>query len=152
MDFITGLPKSKGFTAVLVVVDRFSIEAIFIPTTEQVSSSDLAGLFRDHVWKEHGLPRSVISDRGPQFSSQFTRELNSMLGIETKLSTAFHPQTDGQTERVNQELEKYLRMYVAQTQEKWSDWLAMAQFTHNNLKTGAHGKSPFEVKIGRAHV
>ena len=77
----------------------------FIPTTEKTSAEGLAKLFRDNMWKLHGLPESIISDRGPQFTAGIMRELNRMLGIESKLSTVFHPQTDGQTERVNQELE-----------------------------------------------
>jgi len=86
--------------------------AHFIPTTEKTLAEGLAVLFRDHVWKLHGLPESIISDRGAQFAAGLIKELNGMLGIKTKLSTAFHPQTDGQTERANQELEQYLRMFV----------------------------------------
>jgi len=82
--------------------------AHFIPTTEKTIAGGLARLFRDNVWKLHGLPESIISDRGPQFAVGVMRELNTMLGIDNKLSTAFHPQTDGQTERMNQELEQYL--------------------------------------------
>ena len=84
----------------------------FVVTTEKTTAEGLARLFRDNMWKLHGLPESVISDRGPQFAVGMTKELNKMLGIETKLSTAYHPETDGQTERTNQELEQYLRMYV----------------------------------------
>ena len=80
----------------------------FISTMEKTSAEGLARLFRDNVWKLHGLPESIILDRGPQFAAGLMRELNKMLGIKTKLSTAFHPQTDGQTERINQELEQYL--------------------------------------------
>jgi len=84
----------------------------FVATTEKTTAEGLARLFRDNVWKLHGLPESVILDRGPQFAVGLTRELNKMLGIETKLSTAYHSETDGQIERTNQELEQYLRMYV----------------------------------------
>jgi len=84
----------------------------FIPTTEKTSAEGLARLFRDSVWKLHGLPKSIISDRGPQFTAGLMRELNRMLGIKSKLLTASHPQTNGQTERVNQELEQYLRMFI----------------------------------------
>jgi len=84
----------------------------FVATTEKTTAEGLARLFRDNVWKLHGLPESVILDRGPQFAVGLTRELNKMLGIETKLSTAYHSEIDGQTERTNQELEQYLRMYV----------------------------------------
>ena len=92
----------------------------------------LARLFRDNVWKLHGLPESVISDRGPQFAAGLMKELNKMLGIETKLSMAYHPETDRQTERTNQELEQYLRMYVNHKQNNWSEWLATAEFVFNN--------------------
>ena len=84
----------------------------FVVTTEKTTVEELARLFRDNVWKLHGLLESVISDRGPQFAAGLTKELNKMLGIKTKLSTVYHLQTDGQTKRMNQELEQYLRMYV----------------------------------------
>jgi len=84
----------------------------FVATTERTSTEELARLFRDNVWKLHGLPESMVSDRGPQFAVELIKELNRMLGIEMRLSTAFHPQTDGQTERMNQELEQYLRFFV----------------------------------------
>ena len=104
----------------------------FIPTTEKTSAEGLAKLFRDNVWKLHGLPESIISDRGPQFVAGIMRELNRMLGIESKLSMAFHSQTNGQTERVNQELEQYLRMFIDHRQKQWPDWLGTAEFTYNN--------------------
>ena len=111
-DFITKLPLAQGYDTILVVVDRFTKMGHFIPTTKRTSAEGLARLFRDNVWKLHGLPDSIISDRGPQFAAGVIKELNRMLGIETKLSTAFHPQTDGQTERMNQELEQYLQMFI----------------------------------------
>ena len=95
--------------------------AHFIPTTEKMSAEGLVTLFRDHVWKLHGLPESIISDQGAQFAAGLMKKLNGMLGIETKLSTAFHPQTDGQMEHANQELEQYLRMFVDYCQEQWPD-------------------------------
>jgi len=107
-DFITKLSLAQGYDAILVVVDRFMKMAHFVPTTERTSAEGLARLFRDNIWKLHGLPDSIISDRGPQFVTGIMKELNHMLGIETKLSTAFHPQTDSQMERMNQELEQYL--------------------------------------------
>ena len=112
MDLITKLPVSKGYDLILVVCDRFSKMLHFVVMTENMMAEGLARLFRDNVWKLYGLPESVISDRGPQFAAGMTKELNKMLGIETKLSMAYHPETDGQTERTNQELEQYLRMYV----------------------------------------
>ena len=106
-------------------------------------------LFRDNVWKLYGLPESVISDRGPQFAAGLTKELNKILGIETKLSTAYYPQTDGQTERTNQKLEQYLRMYVNHRQNNWSEWLAMAEFAFNNKMHTATKTSPFQVNYER---
>ena len=100
-DFITKLPLAQGYDAILVVVDRLTKMAHFVPTTERTSAEGLARLFRDNIWKLHGLPDSIISDRGPQFAAGIMKELNRMLGIKTKLSTAFHPQTDGQIERMN---------------------------------------------------
>jgi len=95
VDFITKLPVVAGKDAVLVVCDQLSKMTHFVATTEGTSAEGLARLFRDNVWKLHGLPESVVSDRGPQFAAELTKELNRMLGIKTKLSTAFHPQTDG---------------------------------------------------------
>ena len=91
----------------------------------------------------------MISDRGPQFAAGLTKELNKMLGIETKLSIAYHPQTDGQTKRTNQELEQYLRMYVNHRQNNWSEWLAMAEFAFNNNVHTATKMSPFKANYGR---
>ena len=108
VDFITKLLVVAGKDAILVVCNRLSKMTHFVATTEGTSAEGLARLFRDNVWKLHGLPESVVSDRGPQFVAELTKELNRMLGIKTKLLTVFHPQTDGQTERMNQELEQYL--------------------------------------------
>jgi len=105
VDFITKLPVVAGKDAILVVCDRLSKMTYFVATTEGTLAEELARLFRDNVWKLHGLPESVVSDRGPQFAAELTKELNRMLRIKTKLSTTFHPQMDGQTEWMNQELE-----------------------------------------------
>jgi len=98
VDFITKLPVVAEKDAVLVVYDRLSKMTHFVATTEETLAEGLARLFQDNIWKLHRLPESVVSDKGPQFAVELTRELNRMLGIETRLSTAFHPQTDGQTE------------------------------------------------------
>jgi len=100
-DFITKLPLAQGYNSILVVVNRLTKIVHFIPTTEKTLAEGLARLFRDNVWKLHGLPESIILDRGPQFMAGLIRELNQMLGIESKISMAFHPQTDSQIERVN---------------------------------------------------
>jgi len=108
VDFITKLPVVAGKDAILVVCDQLSKMAHFVATTEGMSVEGLVRLFRDNVWKLHGLPESVGSDRRLQFAAELTKELNRMLEIKTKLSTMFHPQTDGKTEWMNQELEQYL--------------------------------------------
>jgi transposase InsO family protein len=121
----------EGFDAILVVVDRFTKMAHFLPTHNTCSSMDLAKVYKAHVWKLHGLPEEVISDRGSQFTSHFTQDLSKLVGIKVNLSTAYHPQSDRQTERTNQELETYLRMFVPYQQDDWDEWLASAEFTYN---------------------
>jgi len=111
---------------------------------EKTLAEGLAWLFRDNVWKLHRLPKSIISDQGPQFVAGIMQELNKMLGIESKLSMAFHPQTDGQTERVNQELEQYLRMFINHRQEQWPEWLGTAEFTYNNKAHSSTQTLPFK--------
>ena len=143
------LPMSKGHDSILVACDRFLKMSHFVAITEKMIAEGLAKLFRDYVQKLYGLPESVISDKGLQFAAGLTRELNKMLGIETKLSMAYHPQTDGQTERTNQELEQYLRMYVNHRQNNWSEWLAMAEFAFNNKVHTVTKTSPFQVNYGR---
>jgi len=131
-DFITKLPLAQGYNSILVVVDRLTKIVHFIPTTEKTLAEGLARLFRDNIWKLHRLLESIISDRGLQFAAGLMRELNEMLGIKSKLSMAFDPQIDGQTERVNQELEQYLRMFIDHRQEQWPKWLGTAEFAYNN--------------------
>ena len=116
-DFITKLPLAQGYNAVLVVCDCFSKMAHFIAITEKTSVEGLTRLFRDHVWKLYGLPESITLDRGVQFAVGIMKKLNNLLGIQMKLSMAYHPQTDGQTERINQELEQYLRVFIDHRQE-----------------------------------
>jgi len=105
VDFITKLLVVVEKDMILVVCDRLSKMAHFVAMMEGTSVEGLARLFRDNIWKLHGLPESIVLDRGPQFAAGLTKELNRMLGIKTKLSMAFHPQMDGQTEHINQELE-----------------------------------------------
>ena len=117
MDFIVELPKSNGYDTVLVVVDRLTKMAHFIPTTTKIDAKGTAQLLLDNVWKLHGTPLDVISDRGPQFASKVAQALFSLMGIKSNLSTAYHPQTDGQTERVNGILEQYLRIFSSYRQD-----------------------------------
>ena len=112
VDSITKLPLAQGYDVILVVVDQLTKIVHFIPTTEKMMAEGLAKLFRNNMQKLYGLPKSIISDRGPQFMAGLMKKLNQILGIKSKISTAFYPQTDGQMERVNQELEQYLRMFI----------------------------------------
>ena len=109
----------------------------------------LARLFRDNVWKLHRLPENVILDRELQFAAELTKELNRMLGIEMKLSTAFYPQMDGQMEQMNQELEQFLRFFVDHRQKDWPEWLASAEFAVNNKVHTTTKISPFMANYGR---
>jgi len=121
----------------------------FISTTEKTLAEGLARLFRDNVWKLHSLSKSIISDKGPQFMAGIMRELNRMLGIKSKISIAFYPQTDGQIERVNQELEQYLRMFIDHKQEQWPDWLGIAEFAYNNKVYLGTKTLPFKANYGQ---
>ena len=132
IDFVVELPSSFGHNAVMTVVDSVSKRVHFIPTHTMVTAEGVARLFLHQVWKLHGLPKCVVSDHGPQFVARFTKELYRLLGIKLASSTAWHPQTDGQTERVNQELDQYLWLFVNKRQDDWYDLLPMAEFQHNN--------------------
>ena len=148
-DFITKLPLVQGYNTILVVCDHFSKIVYFIAITEKTLVEELTKLFRDHIWKLHGLPESIISDRGVQFMVGMMRELNNLLGIQMKLSTAYHPQTDGQIERINQELEQYLRVFINHRQEQQPDWLEMVEFAYNNKIHTATKMSPFKANYGQ---
>jgi len=147
-DFITGLPEAQGYDALFVTCCHHTKQAHIIPMTTTTSARGLAMLFRDHVWQLHGLPETALSDRGPQFTAEFMKELNEILGIKTKLSIAYHPQTNGQTERVNQEIEQYLRMFVSHRQNDWLEWIACAEFAYNNKIHTATHVSPFYANYG----
>jgi len=123
--------------------------AHFIATTEKTLVEGLTKLFQDHIWKLHGLPESIISDKGVQFAAGIMKELNNLLEIQTKLSTAYHPQTDGQTDRINQELEQYLRVFIDHRQEQWPDWLEMVEFAYNNKIHVATKTLPFKANYGQ---
>ncbi|MBW0544225.1 hypothetical protein O181_083940 [Austropuccinia psidii MF-1] len=134
MDFITQLRLSSNFDSILVVVDRFSKMAIFIPTYSAITALDLAQIFINHVFSKDGLPISIVSDRGSLFVSSFWTQLCQQLKISRDLSTTFYPEKDGQTERANQILEQYLWMYVSYHQDYWHTWLPLAEFAYNNAE------------------
>lgn len=148
LDLITGLPSSNSYDAVLVVVDRLTKMAHFVPCNTTLDSQTFARLYRDSIFRLHGLPESVISDRGSIFTSEYTKNLCKLLSIRSHLSTAFHPQTDGQTERVNAILEQYLRGYISYQQDDWFDFLALAEFAYNNSISATTKVTPFFANYG----
>jgi len=148
MDLITGLPKSKGYDAILTIVDQgCSQGTIFLPCATTIIGPQIAKLYLDHLYRWFGLPKWIISDRDPRFMSHFGCTLTKELGIQQNLSTAFHPQTDGLSERKNQWIEQYLRL-ITTNQEDWSDWLAVATLVHNNSANSTTGFAPNELLIG----
>jgi hypothetical protein len=148
MDFITDLPPSNSFDSIFVVVDRFTKMAHFIPCKKTSSSKDTARFFLDNVYRYHGLPDDIVSDRGTQFVSKFWRSLFEILKVNIKLSSAFHPQTDGQTERVNQVLEQYLRCTINYQQDDWTEYLPLAEFAYNNTLHASTQQTPFFANYG----
>jgi hypothetical protein len=149
MDLITDLPlTARGYDAVLVVVDRLSKMTHFSPCKKTISSLELAQLFTKEIIRLHGFQRSLVMDRDPRFTSQFWKDLCAMFGTKLRLSTAFHPQTDGQTERMNRTLEDCLRHYVSPTQADWDLHLAPMEFAINNAKQDSTGLSPFQMNYG----
>jgi transposase InsO family protein len=148
IDFITGLPKSEGKEVIFVVVDRLTKYAHFIALSHPYSALTVAQAFLDNVYKLHGLPSSIISDRDPVFTSNFWKQLTSLLGITLNLSTAYHPQTDGQTERVNQCLETYLRSMLLHQPKRWTRWLPLAQWWYNSNFHSSLQTSPFQALYG----
>ena len=109
----------------------------------------VARIFRDTVWRDFGLPEVVISDRGSQFVSNFTKDLYWLLGIKMNPSTAYHPQTDGQTEYINQEVKQYLRLFVNYRQDNWAEWLPLTEFSYNDKIQSSTGYSPFYLNYGQ---
>ncbi|MBW0518304.1 hypothetical protein O181_058019 [Austropuccinia psidii MF-1] len=149
MEFITQLPLSSSFDSILVIVDRFSKMGVFIPIMPSITPLDLAHLFIKNVFSKHGLPLIIVSYRGPLYVSSFWTNLCQQLKISRDLSTAYHPETDGQTERVNQILEQYLQMYVSYHQDDWNTWLPPAEFAYNNSDHSSTKQLPFFTVYGR---
>lgn len=148
LDFITKLPPTQaGADCILVVVDRRSKEAHFIPCAEP-TAEETAHLFLKHVFRLHGLPLSLVSDRDPRFTSAFWSTLFRALGTSLDMSTADHPQTDGQTERTNRTLQDYLRHYVSYAQTNWAELLCLAEFHYNKSVHSSTGFSPFMATRG----
>ena len=148
MDFVTGLPESNGHDAMWVVVDRLTKMAHYIPCNETTDTRQFAHMFITHVFKLHGLPLDITSDRGSLFTAEFWKELTRELSIDRRLSTAYHPQTDGQTERVNATMEQYLRAYCNYQQDNWAELLTTAEFCYNNTVSSTTKQTPFFANYG----
>ena len=150
MDFITGLPRSnRGHDAIWVIVDRLTKVAHFLPVSTRHRSDQLADLYMSRIVSLHGIPKTIVSDRGTQFTSRFWTKLQEELGTKLFFGTAYHPQTGGQTERTNQVLEDMLRSCVLAYGAKWEDCLPFAEFSYNNRSQAILKMAPFEALHGR---
>src|SRR6266478_10107818 len=145
VDMIGELPDSKGYNAILVVVDRLSKQIHAIPTVTSLDSAGVAWLFLEHIWHHHRLLEEVISNHGSTFISNFSHELAALLGVKLTPSTSYHPQTDSQTECVNQEIEAYLQVFMSHQQDDWANWLPLVEFAYNNKVHTATHRTPFEL-------
>ena len=135
--------------AIVVIVNRFMKMIRLKATTINISSEGIAKIYRDEIWKLHGVSRKILSNRGLQFTSKFMEEFTKVLGTKRQLSTAYHSQTDSQMERINQEIGTFLQHYVNYQQNNWMDWLSTAEFQYNDKKHAATGRTPFELNFGR---
>ena len=149
IDFITKLPVSQGYNSILTITDHDCTKAaIFIPCNEEINTEETVALYLKQVVTNFGLPSKIMSNRDPHFASKFTRELCKLMGIKQNILTAYHPRTDGQSERTNQWVETFLRFITNYKQDDWACWLPMAQFAHNNWPSDTTRKSPFFLLMG----
>ena len=149
INIIRPLLKSNRIDAIVVIVDWFTKMIHLKATTTNISSEGIAKIYQDNIWKLHGISRKVLSNRGLQFALKFIEELTKALETKRQLLTAYHPQTDGQTERINQEIGTFLQHYVNYQQDDWTNWLVAAEFQYNDKKHAATGWIPFELNLGR---
>ena len=150
MDFVVRLPLSKNKQdSIVVFVDKLTKRVVLRPCSTESTAEDIAAIYLDSVVREHGLSKAIISDRDPKFTSKFWKAFTSKLNIKLKMSTAFHPQTDGQTERANRVVQDCLRSYVNFHQDNWDEYLAPIEYAINNAKQTSTGYTPFELDLGR---
>ena len=147
-DLIVGLPEIQGCNAILTFVDHKGKQCHFIPCSDTITSDGIADIYYKEIFRLHGIPKSFVSDRGPQFASRMMRALLKRLGIQSSLTTAYHPQANGLTERMNKEVSTYLRLFCDQRQEDWLKMLPLAEFAINNRVNSSTGYSPFELMYG----
>jgi hypothetical protein len=145
MDFVMDLPEStaSGYTGISVIVDRMTKMAIYLPCRKDINSPELAQMFFKHVICKHGVPDNIVTDRGKEFTSRFWKQVCSHLSINHRLSTTFHPMTDGQMERQNHTMEQYLRAFCNYEQDNWVELLPLAEFAYNNSVHHSMGMTPF---------
>ena len=149
MDFITKLLLSGDYNTILTITNTDCSKAsIFLPCKEAIDSEGVAQLYLTHVLPHYGLPKKIISDRDPQFTSCFGKELCQILNIQQNISTAYHPQTDGTSERTNQTLEQYLCLFCRTQENNWHKWLPLAQYTKNSWPSAMTKKAPFDLIMG----
>jgi hypothetical protein len=150
MDFVTGLPRTqKGNDSIWVIIDRLTKVAHFIPVKTTFGGATLTRIYLKEIVKLHGIPRKIVSDRGTQFTSKFWTSLQKAMGTKLDFSTAYHPQTDGKTKRVNKVLEYLLRACVLAFDRSWESSLPYAEFSYNNSYQASIKMSPFEALYGR---
>jgi len=149
MDFVEGLPKVNGKNMILTVVDRFSKYAHFIPIGHPYTAASVARAFFSDIVRLHGMPASIVSDRDPVFTGHVWRDLFKMVGVQLWMSTAFHPQTDGQSEAVNKTIAMYLRCITGDRPRAWLEWLLWAEYCYNTSFHSALRTTPFQVVYGR---
>jgi len=149
MDFITKLPLSGDHNTILTITDTDCSKAsIFLPCKETIDSEGVTQLYLTHVLLHYGLPKKIISDRDPHFTSRFGKELCQLLDIRQNISTAYHPQTDGASKRTNQTLEQYLHLFCGTQQNNWHAWLPLVQYTKNSWPSATTKKAPFDLIMG----
>jgi transposase InsO family protein len=148
MDFVEALPRSEGKDTIIVVVDKLTKYAHFIPLSHTFTTKSIVQLFIDNVFKLHGLPLAIITDRDKIFTSQLWQDLFKSLNVKLKFSSAYHPQTDGQSERVNQCLENYLRCMVFQSPKKWKSQLSTVEWWYNTSFHTSLKMAPFQALYG----
>ena len=148
VDLITQLPPSDGYDSIAVYVDHYSDQAHLVPCKSNLTAEGAADIHYRDVFRLHGLPKKVFSDRGPQFAARFMRALYKRLGIETGLTTAYHPEGNGKVERKNQEVEQYLRLFTNKRQDDWATHLPAAEFALNSRVHSGAAKAPFEIIYG----